>query len=143
MKTPIQSVAVTYLAHATEDQAKIQGEVDRILGIPAEPTLERMVGHFGNEIVRAEIHVIGESAWEVFRSLFSKIGPDQKKEIVNSLSQFLDEHSAMFLRFDKQALINGSLRLGNVDSVRIKIKPRKFLAKGGAIPFYRDLLNGV
>lgn len=136
-------MSVTYLVHATEDFDKIQKEVDKVLGAAAKPTVERMVGHFGNEIVRAELQVTGETAWATCRTLFSKIGPRQKKEIGDNLAQFLDEHSAMFLRFDKQALMTGSLRLGSVDSLRVKIKPRKFLVKGGAVSFYENLMNGI
>jgi RNA binding exosome subunit len=143
LKSPIQSVNVTYLVHATEDFDKIQKEVDEVLGAPAKPTIERMVGHFGNEITRAEILLTGETAWAACRTLFSKIGAVQKKEIGDFLSQFLDEHSAMFLRFDKQALMTGVLQLGSIDSLRVKIKPRKFLLKGDAVSFYTGLLNGV
>lgn len=143
MRSPIQSVVVAYLVHATEDQEKIHREVEKALGVTVRPALEHMVGHFGNEIVKAEIQVTGETAWAVFRTLFSNIRAGEKKEIGDNVAQFLDQHSAMFLRFDKQALMSGSLQLGTADSVKVKIKPRKFLAKGGAIPFYRELLNGV
>jgi RNA binding exosome subunit len=143
LKPPIQSLNIAYLVHATEDFTKIQKEVDKVLGAHAMPTQERMVGHFGNEIVRAEIQVTGETAWAACRTLFSKMGAEQKKEIGDNLTQFLDEHSSMFLRFDKQALITGSLQLGSVDSLRVKIKPRKFSMKGSAVSFYADLLKGV
>lgn len=135
-------MSVTYFVHATEDQAKIQREVDRLLGVPSEQMVERMEGHFGNEILKVEIHVTGKSATVAFETIISKAGPELTKEISDNADRYLDEHSAMFLRFDKQALVSGYMALGSADSIRIKIKPRTYLAKGGAISFYRGLMKG-
>jgi RNA binding exosome subunit len=47
------------------------------------------------------------------------------------------------LRLDKQALVSGSFVLGYADPVRIRVKPRTYLAKGGAPAFFKELMKGA
>jgi RNA binding exosome subunit len=140
--SPIQSVEVTYFVHATEDQDKILGAVEKMFGV-SSPEIERLEGHFGNEILKARVHVTGESASKVFRTIVSGMNPNLIKEIGDNLAMYLDEHSSMFLRLDKQALVSGSVVLGSGDPVRIKVKPRTYMAKGGAPSFFRELMEGA
>jgi RNA binding exosome subunit len=64
-------------------------------------------------------------------------------DVLSEIASHVDEHSALFLRFDKQGLVAGSLRLGSADAVRVKVKPRGFIPKGGADAFYAGLLRGA
>ncbi|MDE1853111.1 MAG: hypothetical protein KGI38_05095 [Thaumarchaeota archaeon] len=141
MKGPIQSVEVSYLLHQTEDPVKVQAAVGDLLGVKSGPETESLEGHFGNEIVRARFHLTGEDAEAAFKGLVSRMPGGMKKEIAAGISAFLDEHSAFFLRLDKQRLVGGSLALSGGDSVRIKVKPRIFMLKGGARQFYLGLLG--
>ena len=143
MKGRIQSIEFSYLVHATEDQARIQRAVEDMVGVPANPDVERLEGHFGNEILIVRTRLTGDPAWESTRSLIAKMSPSLLREVSAQVESHLDEHSAMFLRFDKQALVAGSLALGLADSVRVKIKPRAYLMRSGAAGFFRDLLEGV
>lgn len=136
------SIEVSYLVHATEDQEKIQRSIEGIIGTHARPELELMEGHFGNEITRARIHLTGEAAWDALRSIVVKLSPDGAKELSLNTESYLDEHSAMFLRFDKQALVAGSLVFGSVDPVRMKVKPRGYMIRGDAASFFRNLIQG-
>lgn len=141
MKGPIQSVEVSYLLHATEDPGKVEAAVRDVLGVKAGPENESLEGHFGNEIVRARFHLTGEDAEAAFKGVVSRMPDGMKREIAADISAFLDEHSAFFLRLDKQRLVAGSLALSSGDSVRMKVKPRIFLLKGGARQFYLGLLG--
>ncbi len=143
MKGPIQSVEVAYLVHATEDPGKVEGAVVSLLGAKAEPVLERLEGHFGNEILRARLHLIGDEAGRAFDSLASRLPQEVRKEVIADLESFLDEHSALFLRFDKQSLVSGSVALGSADAVRVKVKPRRFMLKDGAAELYARLIGGA
>ena len=134
---------VTYLVHATEDQDKIQNAIGRILGVTPMPEVESLEGHFGNKILRGRFHVTGDSAWNAFRLLTSKMGPELVTEVAENAAQYLDEHSSLFLRFDKQALVSGSFVLGPHDPVRFKIKPRAYLTKGAGPSYFRKLLEGA
>jgi RNA binding exosome subunit len=143
LKGPIQSVEVTYLVHATEDQKKVEDAVGRLLGATTRPVVERLEGHFGNEILAARLHLTGEEAAKAVHRVFAALPKDLREVLVADIGEFLDEHSAFFLRLDKQRLVSGVLALGSGDSVRLKVKPRLFLVKGGAAEFYAELIGGT
>ena len=142
MKGPIQSVEVAYLIHATEDQQKVDEAIAAVLAIKVQPAIERLEGHFGNEILSVRFHLIGEEAMEAFDGLAAKLPEDLRAVLVSKIGEFLDEHSAFYLRLDKQKLMAGTLALGSRDTVRLKVKPRLFLLKGGAAEFYVSLIGG-
>jgi len=142
LKGVVQSVEVTYLVHATEDVAKVADSVSSVLGIGAPPTEEAMEGHFGNRISRVRFHVTGEDAQNVFEKLVAGLEPSARKDVSRGLENFLDEHSALYLRLDKQEIIGGLLSLSETDAVRVKVKLRLFALKSGAIEFYRTKVGG-
>jgi RNA binding exosome subunit len=142
LKGPVQSVEITYILHATEDSDRVSSAILRLLGTTNLPEVEHLEGHFGNAIVRARLHLVGSEAGEAFAKLVSTMPQTLREEIIEGLASFLDEHSALFLRLDKQRLISGSVELGSGDSVRIKVKPRIFLMEGGAARFYTELIGG-
>ena len=141
MKGPIQSVEVTYLVHATEDPGKLEAAVMSLFSASRTPELERLEGHFGNEILKARLHLTGQEAVKAFNSMTASMSKGLKKQVVDGLGESVDEHSALFLRFDKQRVVSGSLTLGVGDSIRVKVKPRIYLVKGGAIGFYSQLFE--
>lgn len=142
MKGPIQSVEVTYLIHATEDQQKVEESIAEVLAIKVQPVIERLEGHFGNEILSVRLHLIGEEATEAFKGVVARLPKDLRVGLVSNIREFLDEHSALYLRLDKQRMVVGTLALGSGDTVRLKVKPRLFLLKGGAAEFYASLMGG-
>lgn len=141
VKGVIQSLEVTYFVHATEDREKIEKAVARLLGQEPNPEAEALEGHFGNQIVRARVHLTGEDAGSGFSRLVGSLPPAVLEQIVSELESHLDEHSAFFVRLDKQSLVSGSVSLGDSDPVRVKVKPRAFLIKGGAADFYARLMG--
>jgi len=141
MRGPIQSLEVTCFLHATEDADKVAAAVVDAFSIQGEPLLEKMEGHFGNEITMMRFHLLGDEAQRAFSKLAASIPPETKAAIVGEIAQVIDEHSALFLRFDKQSVVQGRLRLGEVDPVRVKVKPRKFVMKGTAPEFYSRLFG--
>lgn len=142
MKGPILSVEATYLVHATEDPTKVSEAVGRLLSTPAAAEVESLEGHFGNVILKARIHLTGEEATKALASVFAKMPGPLKAKVRADLPLMVDEHSALFLRFDKQSLISGPLSLGGSDPVRLKVKPRLFQLKGPAVQLYGELLVG-
>lgn len=114
-----------------------------MLGNTVKPVVERLEGHFGNEILSARIRLTGEEAAKAVHTAFASLSKDLKAELVANIDEYLDEHSALFLRLDKQRLVSGILALGSRDSVRFKVKPRLFLVRGGAAEFYAKLIGGA
>lgn len=143
LKLPIMSVEVTWLIHATEDESKVEGSVRRLLG--GEPAFGREVleGHFGNKIVKIRVHLTGDKAASAFQRIVSSLAPQARGAVARELEAHVDEHSALFLRLDKQGLVSGSPRLGTADAVRVKVKPRLHALKGGALEFYARELEGA
>jgi RNA binding exosome subunit len=142
MKGPVQSLEATYLVHATEDPMKLQRAVQGLLQTQAAPGVEELEGHFGNRIIRARFHLTGEEAALAIANIFGKMPLKLRKEILAQIPSYLDEHSALFLRLDKQELVSGSIALGSGDPVRLKVKPRLFVVKGSAPQFYARLIEG-
>ncbi|MDG7008204.1 MAG: hypothetical protein JRN06_08160 [Nitrososphaerota archaeon] len=141
MKGAIQSLEITYFVHATEDRGKIERAVARLLGQEPKAETEALEGHFGNQIVSSRVHLTGEEAASGFSHLVGSLPAGVVDRLVAELESHLDEHSALFVRLDKQSLVSGSLSLGASDPVRVKVKPRMFMIKGGAADFYAGLLG--
>ena len=141
MKGPVRSLEVTYLLHATEDPEKVAAAVGEMLSSTAPGEVDDLEGHYGNTISRVRIHLTGDEAQRAFDGIRSRLGSRQKTELLGSLGEHIDEHSALFLRFDKQDLLDGKFSLESADPVRIKVKPRPFLLGHDAVRFYTDLLG--
>ncbi len=142
MKSLIQSLDVSFLLHATEDLEKVSLAVGAIIGVDAPAEVEEMTGHFGNRIRRVSFRLHGEDATASFFRLARRLPEPLKAELTRDMDRFLDEHSALFLRLDKQSLVEGELRLGSGDAVRLKVKPRAFMMTGSAGGFFARLLEG-
>ena len=104
------------------------------------PEIDEMEGHFGNKILRVRFHMTGDDATRAFGRISARLPAQLKEELTKNIGAHLDDHSALFLRFDKQRLLTGSLAVGAADPVRVKVKARVFLVRGGAPEFYSKLL---
>ncbi len=143
LQGPIQSVEVSFIVHATEDLEALEDSVCAALSIVAPPEEERFEGHFGNAIVRVRYQVVGEKVRDVLESVARHTPAEAKKGFRAQVASLMDEHSALFLRFDKQRLVKGVLAEGAEDAVRVKVKPRSFALRGNvAAEYYRDALFG-
>ncbi len=131
MKSAIQTVEVSYFLHATEDMARVSSAVSELVGAGAPPEVEEMTGHFGNVIRRVTFRSHGAQAAESFARLAERFPPELKAEVVKEMDLFLDEHSSLFLRLDKQKFLGGEFVRGSKDAIRIRVKPRAFM-KGEA-----------
>ncbi len=142
MKGPVQSVEVSLIIHATEDKARVTGAVAAALGVSVPLEESEMEGHFGNPITLVSYHLTGDEAAEAFASLVKALPEGQKAAARANMALMLDEHSALYLRLDKQALVQGRLALGGSDPVRVRVKPRLFALRGGAEQYFKGALGG-
>ena len=141
MKSRVQSVEASYFVHATEDPGKIWGAVSRLLGSDAAPEVESLEGHFGNSIAMVRVRAVGPDAESALKRVFASMPEETRREVAESLGTLVDEHSALFLRFDKQLLLQGRLALGSGDPVRVKVKPRLFQVGPRTAGLYMRLLE--
>ena len=142
MKGPIQSVEVSYLVHATEDMQKLDSSVGGLFPERGEVVVEELAGHFGNRIASVKERFTGDEAEAAFKGLTSRLSPQVRKEIRDGMGTYMDEHSALYLRLDKQGVVDGRLSLGSGDSVHVKVKPRLFAVKGSPAELFSRLLAG-
>jgi RNA binding exosome subunit len=143
LKGPIQSVEVSYLLHETEDPEKVGRAVKRAFSLTVQPEVEQLRGHFGNSIARVSVHLTGAEAAAAFEGMLAGLRPATRRELGTDATPSLDDHSALVLRFDKQRLVGGELVVGSKEPIRIRVKPRAFLMKGGAREFYARLFGGT
>ena len=142
MKGPIQSIEVSYIVHATEDPQTLAKAVSTLLSVDAVPEEEPMEGHFGNAITRVRYHLTGKDAAAALGNIAAHLPPLTKDRLKRGIGELVDEHFALYLRFDKQRLVVGSLEEGTGDPVRIRVKPRAFLLRGAVKEFYSKILFG-
>jgi RNA binding exosome subunit len=141
MKGPIQAVEVSYLVQATEDLEGIDEHVKSALGIESGREEFQLEGHFGNPLSRVCYHLLGEEADRVVGVLARGLTAGARRELAQTLQKSVDEHSSLYLRLDKQQLMRGKIVPGTSDPIRVKIKPRLYLVKGGTTEFYRRVMN--
>jgi len=141
MKSTIQSLDVSFLLHATEDSGRVSDAVRGLVGGEVALETEEMEGHFGNRILKVSLHLHGDEATRAFEALNAKIPVALRKELAADIDKLVDEHSSLYLRFDKQKLVGGEIAAGYDDAVRLKIKPRAFLLHGRAKYFFLDQLK--
>ena len=141
VKGAVQSVEATYLVHQTEDGGRIRRYVEEALGSDGEREELEMEGHFGNRIISVKTHYVGDAAAAAFDWISSRIARPDREQLIAGLASHLDEHSALFLRLDKQKLVEGRLVLGGRETVRVKVKLRLHSLKAGATEFFREELR--
>ncbi len=142
MKGPLQSLEVFYLMHSTEDPAKVKAAVSELVLSEGDSQVEEMEGHYGNIILHVRIRLTGDDARGAFARIAQRLGDGLKKELMKAIAEHVDEHSVLFLRFDKQKLVSGELSFADSDAVRVKVKPRAFILRGTAPQFYAKLIGG-
>ena len=107
---------------------------------PLDFTKAVLEGHYGNEVKRYVIHLTGRRADEWGKQLLLKMDETDRRRIANEVEKYLDEHGKLYLRLDKQSLIDGVIRAGAEDVVRVKLKPRLKWNKGKMREDYVELL---
>jgi RNA binding exosome subunit len=137
----IQSVEASCFVHATEDEVRLKDLLGEFLGAEEGPSEERLEGHYGNVIVHLTWHLTGEAAGRVFGRLVEAMGDEGRKVVLADLGAHTDEHGALYVRLNKQALFRGQTVFSSSDPVRVRVKPRSFLMKGDPQRFYRRFLE--
>jgi len=135
------SAEVSFHLHATEDEERCLLIFSNTLDInPLEVTKAVLEGHYGNEVKRYVIHLTGRRADEWGKQLLLRMDETDRRRIANEVEKYLDEHGKLYLRLDKQSLIDGVIRAGVEDVVRVKLKPRLKWNKGKMREDYVELL---
>ena len=126
---PIAYVDIRFCAHATEDQDKVMKAVYNIF--PADHSEEltfktsSLEGHYGNPITFFETRIKNkETVRTLVENLSANLSSLDKDELGRELHRCVEKGS-LYLRLDKQAALQGKIKLVTSDPIRIRIRFRK------------------
>ena len=126
---PIAYVDIRFCAHATEDQDKVMKAVYNIF--PADQSAEltfntsSVEGHYGNPITFFETRIKNkETVRALVENLSANLSSLDKDELSRELHRCV-ENGSLYLRLDKQAALQGKIKLVTSDPIRIRIRFRK------------------
>ena len=128
--SPIQSVEISTIAHATEDTSKVENALRRLLlGTSLPFTRRYLEGHYRNPIVRVDTRLSRKDAVRFAETLMRDLPRSERLRIQRNLALHSDDEGNLYIRLDKQKLFLGEVRLGEEDPVRVKIKFSRLLGE--------------
>ena len=126
---PIAYIDIRFFAHATEDLDKVIEAVQHVL--PSDH-MEDIVfkksnlrGHYGNPITFFEAKIKNK---ETIRALVENLSSHLSELDKETLSREIHLHvekGSLYIRLDKQAALQGKLKLCTSDPIRLRIRFRK------------------
>ena len=126
---PIAYIDIRFFAHATEDLDKVVEAVQRVL--PSD-YMEDIVfkksnlrGHYGNPITLFEAKIKNKEIIRVLVENLSSHLTELDKETLRREIHLHVEKGSLYIRLDKQAALQGKLKLCTSDPIRIRIRFRK------------------
>lgn len=127
---PIAYVDVRFCVHATEDMDKVMEAMQTVLPIESEEdeiTFDENAteGHYGNPITFFETRIKNK---KVIKALIENLSDKISSLDKTILSETLDrcfEKGSLYLRVDKQAAMQGKIKLVTSDPIRLRIRFRK------------------
>ena len=133
-------VNVEVIFHATEDPMKVLDPLSDIFQIQKDEfSVEKMVGHYGNQILLFRARLEKTRAGEFVRKLASKISQVQIDEIIDNIDMHF-ENSYLFLRIGKGDLVSKRISLQQDNAIKIKIKAPIY-KKEDIVRTYTELLR--
>mgnify|MGYP001165313675 FL=1 len=141
-KLDFRTIEITFVIHETENIDKFLSHLFEIFGLSdTDFSIKKTEGHHGNIIKLFRAYLIRDRVPEITNKILSSINVTDLKTINNNLLYYLDDKFTLYLRFNKQDIIDNVLTLSYDDSVRIKMKPKIKLNKDKAIASYKELLS--
>ena len=126
---PIAYVDIRFSAHATEDPKKVMEAVQKILPSNYIDNIafkkSNLRGHYGNPIILFETRIKSEEIIQAFVKNFSSNFGELDKETLLREINLHAEDGSLYLRLDKQAALQGELKLSAADPIRVRIRFRK------------------
>jgi len=126
---PVAYVDIRFCAHATEDVDKVVMAVQNVLPSDhvEDVTFNRsnLEGHYGNPITFFDARIKDK---ETVRALVEKISSNlsslDKEELGRTMNRCVEKGS-LYIRLDKQAALQGKIKLVTSDPIHMRIRFRK------------------
>ncbi len=126
---PIAYVDIRFCAHATEDLDKVVEAVHNIF--PSDKlediTFNRsnVEGHYGNPITFFETRIKDkETIRALVENLSANLNSLNKTELSREIHRYVEKGS-LYIRLNKQAALQGKIKLVTSDPIRIRIRFKK------------------
>ena len=126
---PIAYVDIRFCAHATEDLDKVMEAVHNIL--PSDNiediSFKRsgLEGHYGNPITFFETRIKDkETIRALVENLSANLSSLHKEELGRTINRYVEKGS-LYIRLDKQAALQGKIKLVTSDPIHIRIRFKK------------------
>ena len=126
----IAAAEIVFLVHATEDKDRVLKLVSSILFVDKnEFKSANLLGHWGNHIDIIKARLDGKPARDVTMNILTSLDTYDRKKLLHSLDNYTDEKGNLHLRLDKQKICEGKIELSDIDSIKIKFKPKLFFSR--------------
>ena len=126
---PVAYVDVRFCAHATEDLDKVMEAIHNIL--PSDNIEDILFkrsgldGHYGNPITFFETRIKDkETIRALVENLSANLSSLDKEELDRTINRYVEKGS-LYIRLDKQAALQGKIKLVTSDPIRIRIRFKK------------------
>jgi len=126
---PIAYIDIRFFVHATEDLDKVVEAARRVL--PSDYVDDivfekaNLKGHYGNPIILLETRIKEKEMIRAFVENLSLRLDNLDKEMLRREIDLHVEKGSLYVRLDKQAALQGELKLCTTDPLHIRIKFRK------------------
>jgi len=128
MERMVNTVELTVLVHATEDESKVRKAVLNLLPPDIYPPAFEAVklkGYYGDPITVLKLNMKHrKSATELLESMVKRLSSLDITSLIDDLAQHIDESSNLYMRLDKQKAYTGKVVLERHDSIRVKARLR-------------------
>ena len=129
----IAYIDIRFFAHATEDLNKVIKAVQNVL--PANHVddivfkRDNLQGHYGNPILLFETRIKKK---EIVKAVIENFSSHLRELDKKALREEIDLHvqkGSLYIRLDKQAALQGELKLCTTDAIRLRIRFKKAKAE--------------
>jgi RNA-binding protein len=121
---------ISFLIHATEDKDRVINQVSSVLIVDKDEfESENLLGHWGNHIEMIKGSLKGKFANDIASNIFTSLDTYDRKKILYSLDDYVDDKGTLYLRLDKQKICEGKIELSDIDSLKMKFKPKLFFSR--------------
>jgi hypothetical protein len=126
---PIAYIDIRFFAHATEDLDKVVEAAQRVLPSDYIDDIafkrNNLRGHYGNPITLFETRIKNRKIISAFVENLSSRLDELDKEMLRREIDLHVEKGSLYVRLDKQAALQGQLKLCTADPIRVRIRFRK------------------
>ena len=143
---PVQHLEITALVHATEDTERVEKAVSNLFPEDVEVSpyeAIKLEGVFGDSLTMLKwVLKNRRPATETFNNMLRGLNSLDLDQVLETLSDRIDENKNMYMRLDKQKAAIGVTKLGNRDSIRVKAR-LLVLHKADPVKRMQDHIQGL